>query len=73
MSAEVRANASVGEQSVAQVSLTYQLVHLARDATVASVCAQMREFFETLSADPVSIALESRARATSQGREAKDA
>jgi 3-hydroxyacyl-[acyl-carrier-protein] dehydratase len=70
MSAEVRANASVGEQSVAQVSLTYQLVDLAQDGTVAS---QMREFFGTLGADPVSIALEGRARATSQGREARDA
>jgi 3-hydroxyacyl-[acyl-carrier-protein] dehydratase len=73
VSADVRANALVEERSVAQVTLTYRLVDSTEDAKVASVCARMREFYETLTADRVGIAWESRARATSQGREAKNA
>ena len=72
-SAEIHANAFVEDRSVAQISLSYRLVDSTVDAKGASACARTREFYEALTADPVSIALESRARATSQGGEAKDA
>jgi 3-hydroxyacyl-[acyl-carrier-protein] dehydratase len=71
--AEVRASASVAERTVAQVSLAYRLVDVAEDPGAARVCSRMREFYEVLTTDPVSIAWENRARAMSRGREAKDA
>jgi 3-hydroxyacyl-[acyl-carrier-protein] dehydratase len=68
-SAEVRASASVDDRTVARVSLTYRLVDSAEDPGAARACARMKGFYEILTTDPVSIALENRARATGQGKE----
>lgn len=72
-SAEVRVSASVEERTVARVSLTYRLADSAEDSAAARACARMQEFYEILSTDPVSIALENRARAMRQGREGNGA
>lgn len=68
-SAEVRASASVEDRTVARVSLLYRLVDAAGDPGAARACARMRGFYEILTTDPVSIALENRARAMGQGGE----
>jgi len=72
-SAEVRASASVEERTVARASLIYRLVDSARDPGAARACARMREFYEILTTNPVSIALENRAQAVRQGGEANGA
>lgn len=72
-SAEVRASASVEERTVARASLIYRLVNAAGNPGAARACARMREFYEVLTTDPVSIALENRARAMGQGGEGNGA
>lgn len=72
-SAEVRASASVEERTVARVSLTYRLVKSADDSRARRACVRMREFYEILTTDPVSIALENRARAMAERQGATSA
>lgn len=72
-SAEVRASATVEDRTVARASLIYCLVDATSDPGAARACTRMREFYEVLTTDPVSIALENRARAMGQGGEGNGA
>lgn len=72
-SAEVRASAIVEDRTVARASLIYRLVDATGDPGAARACTRMREFYEVLTTDPVSIALENRARAMGQGGEGNGA
>lgn len=72
-SAEVRVSATVEDRTVARASLIYRLVNAAGNPGAARACARMREFYEVLTTDPVSIALENRARAMGQGGEGNGA
>jgi 3-hydroxyacyl-[acyl-carrier-protein] dehydratase len=71
--AEVRASASVEDRTVARASLIYRLLDSAADPGAARACARMRGFYDVLTTDPVSIAMENRARTLGQGEEGNGA
>jgi len=70
--AEMRVSASVEGQTVARATLTYRVRQAVDDPGTARACARMREFYEILTSDPVSAAMENRTLAA-QAREASSA
>ena len=71
--ATVQVSASVGPRGVAQASLTYRLVEAAGDPGVTRACAQMREFFEALTTDPLAGVTDSRGLGARPGGESTGA
>lgn len=67
--AEVRASASVGERTVARVSLAYRLSPAASDTLTARACERLRGFYELLTTDLATMAAEPRSPADPAIRE----
>jgi 3-hydroxyacyl-[acyl-carrier-protein] dehydratase len=71
--AQLRASASVGERTVARVSLGYRLRPAAADTQTARACARLREFYEVLTTDLATLAADPRATAEPPARTVRDA
>jgi 3-hydroxyacyl-[acyl-carrier-protein] dehydratase len=71
--AQLRASASVGERTVARVSLGYHLRPAASDTQTARACARLREFYEVLTTDLATLTVDPRSAAEPPARTVRDA